>query len=169
MGVTHLKQHHLLQDVPTATAAHLQHEGCRWCRRPIRAVKERTGRSSLTAHEAQCSRNPRKRAAREAAAALARGEKAAAPKGGGSAAAPGQGGSAAVASAPPPGGAAAAAVPPGGGAGARARAITADPSAWARAREEFLRRVAPTADHWAPLVASGARTEAHVPSALGGA
>ncbi|GAB0497286.1 hypothetical protein MMPV_008615 [Pyropia vietnamensis] len=42
----------------------------------------------------------------------------------------------------------------------------ADPPAWAAARAAFLRRVAPAGADWAPLVASGARTAAHVPAAL---
>ncbi|GAB0496801.1 hypothetical protein MMPV_008122 [Pyropia vietnamensis] len=42
----------------------------------------------------------------------------------------------------------------------------AAPPAWAAARAAFLRRVAPAGADWAPLVASGARTAAHVPAAL---
>lgn len=45
----------------------------------------------------------------------------------------------------------------------------ADPPAWAAARADFLRRAAPTAADWAPLAASGARTVAHMPTALLGA
>ena len=60
IGLIHLHQRHLLRDVPAATAAEHQLAGCRWCPRPFRSVRGRTGRPSLTAHEAQCASNPRK-------------------------------------------------------------------------------------------------------------
>jgi len=44
-----------------------------------------------------------------------------------------------------------------------------DHAAWVRARKDFLQRVAPVGASWAPLIASGARTVAHVPGALVGA
>jgi len=47
--------------------------------------------------------------------------------------------------------------------------LAVDHVAWTQARATFLQRVAPAASDWAPLVASGARTVAHVPSALLGA
>ena len=182
MGLTHLHQRHLLRDVPAATAAEHQLAGCRWCHRPFRSVRGRTGRSSLTAHEAQCAGNPRKRFAREAAAAaVRRGTAAAAAEGssaaggavrGGPTAASAVRGAAAAAATGPTNGVVASA-PAGGGPGGQGgeadRLFSSSFSAWTRRREDFLRRVAPTPDDWAPLVASGARTAAHVPSALGGA
>jgi len=47
--------------------------------------------------------------------------------------------------------------------------FAADHSAWVATRSAFLQRVAPADADWAPLVASGARTAKHVPSALLGA
>jgi len=59
MGLTHFSMHHLLRDAPVATAAENVLAVCRWCHRPFRSVRGRIVRSSLTAHEAQCLRNPR--------------------------------------------------------------------------------------------------------------
>jgi len=174
MGLTHLHQCHLLRDVPAATAANHELDGCRWCHRPFRSVRGSTGRSSLTAHAAQCARNPRKRFAREAAAAAVRRETAAAAAGGSSAAGGAVRGGSTAASAVRGAAAAAAtgltngvaaSAPVGGGPGGQGgeadRLFSSSFSAWTRRREGFLRRVAPTPDDWAPLVASGARTAAH--------
>jgi len=85
IGLTHLSKHHLFREVPAATVAEHRLVGCRWCCRPFWSVRGRTGWSSLTAHEAQCPRKPRKRFAREAAPAAARGRTAVVSAGGGSA------------------------------------------------------------------------------------
>jgi len=182
MGLNHLHQRHLLRKMPAATVTEHQLSGCRWCHRPLWSVRGRTGRSSLTAHEAQCAGNPRNRFAHEAAAAMGRGRTAAASAGVGCTAAAVVRGAAVAASARRGSAAAAAGCP----AGAAALAPAAGPrtagrrgaanglfssafSWWTRRREEVLRRVAPTSRDWAPLVASGARTAAHVPSVFAGA
>lgn len=145
-GLAHLSQAHVIGEVPAATATELGLGGCRWCGRPYRAQRGPRGRSSLSAHEALCRLNPRRQRARVVAAA--------AP-----AAAAGDGGDARGAGAAQ--GAAAA--------GEWHTLFAADPPAWVAARADFLRRAAPTAADWSPLVASGARTVAHVPAALLGA
>ena len=142
-GFTHLHRHHLLREIPAAVMAALHVEGCRWCSRPFCAAAGRRGRSALSYHEPQCPLNPRRRGGRATAEAAPRGE-----AGGG---APFAGGASAPCAA-----------------GGR-RLFDADPPAWEAARAEFLLRVAPPDADWAPLVASGARTAAHVPAALEGA
>jgi len=141
-SLIHLRSAHVTSELPAAVVAELDLAPCRWCSRPYRAVRGRHGKSSLASHEAQCRLNPRgRRRGREAAAANAAPAQPRAPTG-------------STASA---------------GVSAPAHLFTADPAAWARARDAFLLCVAPAGASWAPLVASGARTLQHVPSALLGA
>jgi len=141
-SLIHLRSAHVTSELPAAVVAELGLAPFRWCSRPYRAVRGRYGQSSLASHEAQCRLNPRgRRRGREAAAA----EAAPAPP-----RAPTQ--SAATTALPAP-----------------TALFAADPPAWKRSRDAFLLRVAPAGASWAPLVASGARTLQHVPSALLGA
>jgi len=141
-SVIHLRSAHVTSKLPAAVVAELCLAPCRWCSRSYRAVRGRHGQSSLASHEAQCRLNPRgRRRGREAAAADA-------------AHAQPRASSALAATAAP---------------SATADLISADPPAWGRARDVFLLRDAPAGASWAPLVASGARTLHHVPSALLGA
>jgi len=149
-GYAHFARAHTIYEM-REKAAELGLGGCRYCQRAYRTARNR-GRSSLSAHEALCDGNPRRQqvvAARAAAAA------------------------AAAAVAAPAAGAAAAAAPAAGGAAADpgdvADLFEVDHAAWVAARAAFLQRVAPAAADWAPLVASGARTTKHVPTALLGA
>ncbi|GAB0494469.1 hypothetical protein MMPV_005762 [Pyropia vietnamensis] len=142
-GLAHLSLAHVIGEVPEEVATALGLGGCRWCGRPYRSQRGPRGRSSLSAHEALCRLNPRRQRARAAPVAT--------PSADG-----GTAGDAAEAGAAPTAAAA------GGG----TALFFADPPAWAAARAAFLRRVAPAGADWAPLVASGARTAAHVPAAL---
>jgi len=141
-SLIHLRSAHVTSELPAAVVAELCLAPCRWCSRPYRAVRGRHGQSSLASHEAQCRLNPRgRRRGREAAAADAA---PAQPR------TPTEAAATAALSAP-------------------TDLFAVDPPAWARARDAFLLRVAPAGASWAPLVALGARTLQHVPSALLGA
>ena len=138
-GYAHLGGAHVVGDLPPGVAAEYGLAGCRWCQRPFRSARGRATRSSLASHESRCAGNPHRFLPRAAAVA-------------------------APAAAPPP---AAGAPPPV--AGGVDSPFVGDHAAWVRARGDFLQRVAPAGAPWAPLIASGARTVAHVPGALVGA
>jgi len=150
-GFTHIARAHKIGEFDAAVAADIRLEGCRCCQRAYRTVRRR-GRSSMSAHEALCNGNPRKQraVAARAAAAAAAAVAAQAAAGAAAAAGPAEGGAA-----PDPGDV--------------ANLFEVDRAAWVAARDAFLLRVAPAAADWAPLVASGACTTKHVPSALLGA
>ena len=141
-SLTHLRSARITSELPAAVVAEQGLAPGRWCSRPYRAVRGWYGQSSLASHEAQCRLNPRgRRRGREATAADVAPAQPRAP-------------TQSTASA---------------GMSARADLFSADPPAWARARDAFLLRVAPAGASRAPLVESGARTPQHVPSALLGA
>ena len=196
-GRLHLRQAHVAAEVPAGVLSALGAAGCRWCERPFSVARGRSGKSSLSAHESQCRLNPRRqrtRAAppRAATAAVATATTATLAVAAGVAtttvtamaatptaattaettvmatAAAGATGSAAATAAAA---AAAAATGPtaAAGEGADATRFGTDHAAWVRARSAFLRAAAPTDAAWPALVASGARTAAHVPAALAGA
>ena len=141
-SLIHLRSAHVTSELPAAVVAELCLAPCRWCSRSYRAVRGRHGQSSLASHEAQCRLNPRgRRRGREAAAADAANAQPRAR-------------TALAATAAP---------------SATAEMFSADPPTWGRARDVFLLRAGLAGALWAPLVASGARTLHHVPSALLGA
>jgi len=138
-SLIYLRSAHVTSELPAAVVAELCLTPFRWCSRPYRAVRGRHVQASLASHEAQCRLNPRgRRRGREAAAADAAHAQPRACTASAATAAP----SAAT-------DLSSAALPASG-----------------RAREVILLFAAPAGASWAPLVASGARTLHHVPSAL---
>ena len=143
-----LRQAHVIGVVPVEVVAALGLAGCRWCDSPYPAARPRHGSSPLEAHQRQFRVNPRRRlhpapAPPPPAADLS------APT-----APPSRPPAVAVSSTPPP--------PP-------SPLFVGNRAAWARARRAFLGTAAPTADGWATLVASPARTHTAVPLQLRGA
>jgi len=130
---------HVVDDLLLGVAAEYGLAGCRWCQPPFRSARGRAARRSLVSHESRCAGNPHRFLPRAAAAA-------------------------APAAAHPPG--AGAPAPDAGGVDSL---FVGDHAAWVRARGDCLQRVAPAGAPWAPLIASGGRTVAHVPGALVGA
>jgi len=53
-GFAYLSRAHVLGELATAVTADPELGGCRWCQRPFRFARGRSGRSSLSAHEALC-------------------------------------------------------------------------------------------------------------------
>jgi len=142
LSLIHLLSAHVTSKLPAAAVAALGLAPCSWCSRPYRAVRGRHRQSSLASHEAQCPLNPRgHRRGRDAAAA----------------------------DTAPTRPSVVARTQGAAGPGAAADLFSADPPAWARGCDAFFLRVTPAGASWAPLVASGARTLHHVPSALLGA
>ncbi|GAB0497972.1 hypothetical protein MMPV_009310 [Pyropia vietnamensis] len=146
-GLLHLRQAHVLTELPAQVVAALRLCVYRWCDRPFPATIGRTGKSPLSSHEAMCRLNPRRRRQRgtsraEATSAPSRDTAPTVPE----------------AERAPAG----AAEPAAGGLFGR------DIAAWVRARASYLHAAAPTDDAWAPLIASATCTAAHVPAALVG-
>ncbi|KAK1866515.1 hypothetical protein I4F81_009031 [Pyropia yezoensis] len=140
--MVHLRRAHLLSEVPAEVVAALRLKACRYCGHAWEAERRMGAKSPLSAHEPQCRLNPKQVRHRWAAAAAA---------GGGATDGSGTGS--------------------GSGSGTAADAaglylFDKDHAEWRRRLSTFLTSVAPPGADLAPLVASGARTVAHVPHVL---
>jgi len=140
-GLRHLRRAPVLAEVPAALIAKLGLEGCRWCDSPLPTAGTKSGRSPLAAHEGACEANPRRWRRVDPLGP--------APAGPAAPTAPG--------SATPP---------PLPSPGVCVELFVCDKRAWSRARRAFLSAVPPTADGWAPFVASPTRTHSSVPPGL---
>ncbi|KAK1866517.1 hypothetical protein I4F81_009033 [Pyropia yezoensis] len=140
--MVHLRRAHLLSEVPAEVVAALRLKACRYCGHAWEAERRMGAKSPLSAHEPQCRLNPKQVRHRWAAAAAA---------GGGATDASGAGSGS------------------GNGTAADAAGLylfDKDHAEWQRRLSTFLTSVAPPGADWALLVASGARTVAHVPHVL---
>jgi len=124
-----------------ALIAELGLADCRWCDSPLPTAGTKSGRSPLTAHEGACEANPRRWRRTDPLGP--------APAG--------------TAETPAPG---SATPPPHPSPRDGAELLLRDQRAWSRARRAFLSAVPPTADGWAPFVASPTRTHCSVPPGL---